>query len=929
MTLQTIGETSANNMPGSKLMESLTEELRREAEQLRQTLHYHNHRYYDLDAPEISDAEYDALFRRLQDLEERFPELIVPSSPTQRVGGRVSAYSTVHHPVPMLSLANTYDAEDVRAFDTRIRRWLQEAQDHALAEGREMLSSYAPRYLAELKIDGLAVRLVYHDRQLQLAATRGDGTTGEDVTYQAVTSPSIPQVLPPSAPADLEVRGEMYITWSDFNRVNASLPPQQKKANPRNLASGSLRLKDTAAVASRRLSFFAYSLETAVPGIDLHSQALDYLEKLGFSVCPHRQLFDNIEDIMAHCTAWHQKRAELDYEIDGIVLKVDSYAQRQVLGSIARSPRWAVAYKLPPSQVITKVNDIIVQVGRSGVLTPVALLEPTLVDGSTVSRATLNNLSFIHGMDLRIGDSVFLHKAGAVIPQIIGVLLERRPDGTEPFAMPVTCPVCGGPVEVSSENALSDSEHPLIVRCVNARCLARLENHLLYYCSRDAMDIEGMGRQAVQSLLEANLINDISDIYTLTLPQIAQLFGEITCLKLLNNIEESKKRPFYRLLIGLGIPQIGASTAQQLAKIYPDLPSFQAAAQPEGAIYALAFERDGSPLPNSDSSPSGYRHRAFSDFSEAAGKISSAIGKVVAEANSELIAAAMDSCKAECETEQQPGTEKLQRWLNTMRDLSEKLLEASDISKGAPKAQLRALARNCAKAAANYSHLGEELRHKFTQDWQAASISASDLSASDSSASAITSDLSASSPEAPTAVPAKPTADTDNRAMPATLLIRQSQALHGTATKLAKQFRGIGASAAANIVNYFAQESNLQFLQRLTALGLNTSGKEFADTSDAKLDLTVVFTGGLGSISRPQAKELVIRRGGRVGTSITKQTDLVVAGEAAGSKLQKAKDLGIKIIGEAEFLEMFGARAAGAASLTDSQNNSATQLSLL
>ena len=883
-------------------MDSLTDELRSEAEQLRQTIHYHNHRYYDLDAPEISDAEYDALFRRLQDLEERFPELVIPSSPTQRVGGRISSYSAVRHPVPMLSLANTYDAEDVRAFDTRIRRWLQEAKADAESSGSEQLSDYAPRYLAELKIDGLAVRLVYHNRRLQLAATRGDGTTGEDVTYQAVTSPSIPQVLPPEAPEDIEVRGEMYITWSDFNRVNASLPPQQKKANPRNLAAGSLRLKDTALVAERRLSFFAYSLETSIPGIELHSQALDYLETMGFSVCPHRRLFDNIEDIMAHCTAWHSKRAELDYEIDGIVLKVDSYAQRRVLGSIARSPRWAVAYKLPPSQVITTVNDIVVQVGRSGVLTPVALLEPTLVDGSTVSRATLNNISFIRNMDLRIGDSVFLHKAGAVIPQIIGVLPEKRPEGAQPFAMPAVCPVCGEPVETSSEGGETDSEHPLIVRCVNPRCLARLENHLLYYCSRDAMDIEGMGRQAVQALLEADLVSDISDIYTFTLPRLSPLFGETTCLKLLNNIEESKKRPFYRLLIGLGIPQIGSSTAQQLAKIYPNLPSFQTASQPGGAIYALAFERDGSPLPSADSSPSGYRHRALSDFSDAAGKMSSALGKILSATDMELSAElSTENSNGESDAagaEPQSGPEKLQSWLNGRQKQSEKLTNDPELSKTVPKNQLRALARSCAKAAANYPHLGEELRLRFARDWQAALCPAPPAA----------DEAPAESAEEQTAAPSPSDKPQESRAASETLL-RPIRALHNTAQALARQFRGIGSAAAANIVNYFAEESNLQFLRRLTALGLNTEGKNFASGAEDKLDLTVVFTGGLNTLSRPQAKELVIRKGGRVGASVTRQTDLVVSGEAAGSKLQKARDLGIKIIDEAEFLAMFSPEA--------------------
>ncbi|MBQ7569097.1 NAD-dependent DNA ligase LigA [bacterium] len=875
-------------------MEQLTDNVRRQAEELREQLHYHNHRYYDLDEPEISDAQYDELFRKLQALEERFPELVTPSSPTQRVGGHISAYATVHHPVPMLSLANTYDAEDVRAFDTRIRRWLQEAKEADASAQTPQLSSYTPRYMAELKIDGLAVRLVYRNRQLQLAATRGDGTTGEDVTYQAVTSPSIPQILPAEAPEELEVRGEMYITWSDFNRVNSALPPQQQKANPRNLAAGSLRLKDTAIVAERRLSFFAYSLETAIPGLDCHSQALDYLEKLGFSVCPHRRLLDSIDDIMAHCLLWHEKRAELDYEIDGIVLKVDSYEQRRLLGSIAHSPRWAVAYKLPPSQVITTVNDIIVQVGRSGVLTPVALLEPTLVDGSTVSRATLNNISFIHGMDLRIGDSVLLHKAGAVIPQIIGVMHDKRPEGTAPFDMPTSCPVCGEPVEASSDDSADSAEHPIIMRCTNSRCLARLENHLLYYCSRDAMDIEGMGRQAVQALLGADLLNDISDIYRLSFEQISPLFGETICLKLLSNIEDSKKRPFYRLLIGLGIPQIGSSTAQQLAAIYPSLDRFQAAAQPEGAIYALAFERDGSAAGDSASSSGLYRHRALSDFSDAIAKINASLKKI------DLSSAAPDhsdreqaeeTASADSNTgcpDNKSDCPKLSAWLSRISYLQEALSQDQSAEKSAAKTHLRTLRQSCAKAEANLPHIGSELRGYFERALSAGSAETAGSAA----------------------------------------LLPQAEALHHASQKLAKQFRGIGSAAAANIVNYFAQDSNLQLLASLTELGLNTSGQSFTESADAKLALTVVFTGSLSSLTRAKAKELVIRRGGRVATSVTKQTDLAVVGEAAGSKLQKAKELGIRMVSEDEFIAMFASEAGAEEPSGSVQDEGSVQLSL-
>ncbi len=895
-------------------MDTLTDTIRQRVRELREALHYHNHRYYDLDSPEISDAEYDGLFRELQGYEERFPELIVPSSPTQRVGGRISPYSTVRHPVPMLSLANTYDAEDLRAFDKRIRKWLAEAN----LPNQEAAQ---PQYFIELKFDGLAVRLIYKDRQLQMAATRGDGTVGEDVTYQVVTSRSIPQVLPPEAPAELEVRGEMYIKWSDFHRVNDSLPPNQKKANPRNLASGSLRLKDTAIVADRHLSFFAYSLETPIPGIERHSQAMDYLESLGFEVCPHRCLLSDIEDIIAYCTHWHEKRSELDYEIDGIVLKIDDYAQRQVLGNIARSPRWAVAYKLPPSQVITIVNDIVVQVGRSGVLTPVAMLEPTLVDGSTVSRATLNNISFIRQMDLRVGDSVFLHKAGAVIPEIMSVVLDKRPQGTVPFNMPSLCPVCGAEVvgNIEGQPASADKpdtaassddadviagERPIIYRCPNPKCLARLENHLIYFCSREAMDIEGLGRQAVQLLVQQELVRDISGIYQLSMEKLRPHFGETICMKMLHNIEESKKRPFYRLLIGLGIPQIGATTAQQLAGIYPCLDDLRSSAQPGGALYTLAFERlrEGR---DASGAEDHYRHLALSDFCEALPKLHTYLSKLTApEALAFMSECEMEpensgtdqltldleaqatgespTCAAEAEGMQNSGLaaestsedvaalrQRLLRWQRWAERLLQLAPSHPELPKGL-KTTWRHLAQTSARLAVNCRHLGREFEGEF-----AAALAEAHLES----------------------------AGVEVWAQGADVLQRRAKSL------LAR-FKGIGASAAANIVNYFAEEANIALLEALTALGLNTAGQSFASESGTKLDVTVVFTGGLSQLTRPQAKEMVVKRGGKVGTSITKATDYVVVGEAAGSKLQKAKDLGLKLLSEEEFMRMFAPQAS-------------------
>ncbi len=551
-------------------------EVLQEIDALRRAIRRHDHRYYVLDSPEISDAEYDALFRRLQALEEAHPQSATQDSPTRRVGGRpIDEFRAVVHPLPMLSLGNAFTAGELRDFDGRVRRRL--AGLSATARDQEDLPERVD-YLAELKIDGLAVRLVYRQGRLVLAATRGDGVRGDDITHNAVTIRSIPLVLEgPGLPEELEVRGEVYMSWPDFRRMNEEQAGSNEKvfANPRNAAAGSLRQKDPAVTARRPLRFLAYGLEIGNPGLERHSQALDFLQRLGFPVSPQRQLFSGIEPVLAFCQAWHTRRHELDFEIDGVVLKVDRYDLQRELGTLSRSPRWAIAYKLPSTQVTTRVEAIEISVGRTGTLTPVALLEKKVVDGSEVSRATLHNEDEVRRKDIRVGDTVFLHKAGAVIPEVLAVVPELRPEGTRPFEMPSRCPVCLGEVVRDAEQAAT--------RCVNPSCPAQLEGWLRHYCSRKAVDAEGFGETLLHQLVARGLVRDPADLYRLTVEDLLGLerMGPTLAEKLLRNLQASKTRPLHRLLVGLGLRHVGEHVAQVLTSRYSSLHDLASASQEE------------------------------------------------------------------------------------------------------------------------------------------------------------------------------------------------------------------------------------------------------------------------------------------------------------------------------------------------------------
>ncbi len=515
-----------------------------------------NELYYVSDAPDLSDAEYDGLMRELVAIETAFPALSMPDSPTQRVGAApVGAFGEVVHGRPMLSLGNVFDEDELRAFDGRVRRGL----GLSAAPG----PAFELRYVAELKIDGLAISLRYEGGRFVQGATRGDGTTGEDVTANLRTISALPERL--REPISAEVRGEVYMPKAEFARINAEreeagLPTY---ANPRNSGAGSLRQQDSRVTAARRLSSWCYQLiedgPDGLPVVASQSEALARLVALGLPVNPDREEGLDIEGVIGFLRNWREKRHELPYETDGVVVKVDSFDQQERLGMVARAPRWAIAYKFPPEQVETILEDIVPYVGRTGTLTPVAHMRPARVAGSTVARATLHNLDEVRRKDLRIGDWIVLQKAGDVIPEVVRSLPERRTGAEREFEMPASCPVCGTAV-VRDEGAVRHY-------CPNQHCPARLSQEFAHFAGRGGMDIEGAGWAVLEQLLERGLIKTRGDFYRLTVEQLESLdrFARKSAENLKSSIERSRRRPLARVLNSLGIPQVGEQTAIDLA----------------------------------------------------------------------------------------------------------------------------------------------------------------------------------------------------------------------------------------------------------------------------------------------------------------------------------------------------------------------------
>jgi DNA ligase (NAD+) len=542
----------------AKAVAAKHEIAKQEIEALRDKLRHHEYLYHVLDQPEISDAAYDRLMKRLKELEAAHPELITPDSPTARVGATPrEGFQTVQHARPMLSLDNAFSYDGLRDFDRRVRQ----------GSGREKIE-----YIAEHKFDGLSISLQYVNGGLARGVTRGDGRTGEDVTPNVKTIRSIPLRVDLAAlkklklPPSFEVRGEVLMTRKAFDAMNRQQEESGGKifVNPRNAAAGSVRVLDPSITARRRLEFFAYYLlvDGEVP-FPKHSDSLQALKQLRFRASEDWKLCDGIEDVFKYCDAWEPKREELPYEIDGVVIKVNSLGIQRELGYTAKAPRWAIAYKYPARQETTVVNDIRVQVGRTGTLTPVAVLEPVQVGGVTVSRSTLHNLDEIDRLGLQIGDTVLIERAGEVIPHVLKVTKEGA--NRRPFRMPKNCPECG--------SAIHRAEGEVAYRCVNAACPAKRKESLLHFASRHAMDINGLGDKIVDQLVDKGMVKDVADLYTLKLDDVAELerMGEKSAWNLLDQIAASKKHTLARLIYALGIRMVGERTGQLLAEHFSSL----------------------------------------------------------------------------------------------------------------------------------------------------------------------------------------------------------------------------------------------------------------------------------------------------------------------------------------------------------------------
>lgn len=657
------------------------EEAGKRISELRQQILYHEKKYYVDNDPQISDYEFDQLMAELKQLEEAFPEFLTPDSPTQRVGEKpVGGFPTISHRRPMLSIDNCYEEDGLREFDERIRR---------LLPGEKI------EYVCELKIDGLSMSVLYLDGHYHQAVTRGDGFQGDEVTAQVKTIRSLPLTLP--IKEEVEVRGEVYLPYESFKKINQEREKQGLPlfANPRNAAAGSIRLLDPREVASRNLDIFLYYI--FINGREMSSQweNLQQLKTLAFKTNPASRLCRSLDEVIDYYREWTEKRDFLDYDVDGVVVKVNSTRQREMLGATAKSPRWAISFKFPARQATTRIKDIIVQVGRTGALTPVAILEPAQISGTTISRCTLHNEEELKRKDIRVGDFVLLERSGDVIPHVVSVMKDRRTGREKPFVWPRHCPVC--------HSVIYKEEGEAISRCINPSCPARIRESILHFASRRALNIEGLGDALVDQLLEAGLIKQIPDLYHLKYEDLVKLerMGPKSTQNLLDQIELSKSRELGRLIYALGIRHVGEKLAQSLAQKFADL---------------------------------------------------------------------------------------------------EKLAQAKE----------------------------EELM----------------------------------------------------------------------------ELEDVGPKVAKSIVFFFSQPENRKLLERLKAAGLKFKEKVEKAGPQPLKNLTFVLTGTLFSMTRDQAREKIENLGGSVSSSVSKKTDYLVVGEDPGSKLDKARELGVKTLDEKEFLKL-------------------------
>ena len=529
---------------------AISREIRERVAELRKTINHHRYLYHVLDTQEISDAALDSLKYELVNLEKEYPELITPDSPTQRVAGvPLDKFEKIPHVVPQWSFDDAFTEEDIRAFDERVKRMLE----------KELGTGHVPTYTVELKIDGFKIVLTYEKGILKTAATRGDGRVGENVTQNVRTIESVPLEL--REPVDVIVEGEIWLGRKDFDALNREQEKAEKPlfANPRNVAAGTIRQLDPKAVAARKLQAFIYDIAAAEPLPETQYEELSRIKELGFKVNTHFEKAGTIEDVIAYWKKWQKRAPKEEYWLDGVVVKINERRYQEALGYTGKGPRFAIAFKFPAEQVTTVIEDIVLQVGRTGVLTPVAHLKPVRVAGSLVARATLHNEDQIKKLDVRIGDTVILQKAGDVIPEVLSVLTELRPKKSQPFSFPKKCPVC--------ESAIERIPGEAAYRCTNSDCFARRERSLHHFVSKHALDIRGLGPQIVDLLIEEGLVSSPADFYDLTRSEISALprMGEKSAENLIAGIEAARKVPLARLLVGLGIPHVGEETAEDIA----------------------------------------------------------------------------------------------------------------------------------------------------------------------------------------------------------------------------------------------------------------------------------------------------------------------------------------------------------------------------
>ena len=532
------------------------ENVKKRVEKLRREIEYHNYRYYTVNDPVITDYEYDMLLKELIDLEKKYPQFASKTSPTQRIGAKIlDSFQSVRHPFFMYSLDNAYSMNEILEYDRKIRRILNTSNDSNL------------EYVCELKIDGLSIRLRYEKGELALAATRGDGRVGEDVTENVKTIRTIPLIL--QKPVDVDVRGEIYMPYEEFKRLNSVRQQQELPlfANPRNAAAGTLRQLDTTEVAKRHLDSFIYSLEFPERhDVKTQWEALNYMHELGFKVNRESKLVHDFEEMKDYFDRYEKLRDSLSYPIDGVVIKVNDFTIQASLGFTAKSPRWAIAYKFPAEQVRTRITDVTIQVGRTGTLTPVAHLKPVKLAGTIVKRASLHNFDYVKERDIRIGDIVLVEKAGEIIPQVIKPIKSERKGTERPIEIPKSCPVCHGKVGKLDEKDVA-------IRCLNPYCPAKLEGWIEHFASRKAMDIRGLGNKLVSKLVKKGILKDPSDVYELDVETLSKIekMGEKSAKNLLEQIERSKKAAFSKVINALGIPMVGEGTARLLGERFHDI----------------------------------------------------------------------------------------------------------------------------------------------------------------------------------------------------------------------------------------------------------------------------------------------------------------------------------------------------------------------